>query len=461
MPPSYNEVTSWTPDQLRLIANGLFAMKARLDSEAPKAGNPVLNLTGAEWTGTARGPANDRAEAITRWLRGVADECGDLADAMNRGAFSIEGAVTALENGTKSSESQGYVLNRGSREYEVTFETAKAPPDTEYDENVAFQHQTALRNLGISADQAVSDTSAAVSSALAALGGITPASIATSSGSMTRVANQVDAFREVYGRVPVGENEWRMAASLDPHSYNAKNQGVPPVVSVIKIKPVPGQGVVATGLFIPIDKVIAGPGWNRFNRNLGDNRGFDANFAPENTRVSYFIDYENGVIAARQNPSCDDKGNVKTGTPSVKASQLSDGTVAIAYDGWDPLAPPGPEKVGWSVNGQTIVTPGHGGARVSGEATDFPSMETYQYLPDGRTQVLHQDEAGDHHETGPMLNLPLHHDYGSYKDDLDRFEQEVVNASPGNDWIPVETGEIAGMTDLGDAENPPELKEVR
>ncbi|WP_254859760.1 hypothetical protein [Gordonia sp. IITR100] len=302
MPPSYNEVTAWTPDQLRFIANGLFAMKARLDAEAPKAGNPVLNLTGAEWTGKARGPADDRAEAITRWLRGVADEYGDLADAMNRGAFSIEGAVTALENGTTSSESQGYVLNRGSREYEVTFEKAKAPPGAEYDANVAFQHQTALRNLGIAADQAVSDTSAAVNSALAALGGITPVSIATSSGSMTRAANQVDAFREVYGRVPVGENDWRMAAALDPHSYNPKNKGAPPVVSVIKINPVPGQGVVATGLFIPSERVVSGLNFSEFElkRNLGDARGFDPNFAPEDARVSYFIDYENGVIVARQ-----------------------------------------------------------------------------------------------------------------------------------------------------------------
>ncbi|WP_439029928.1 hypothetical protein [Gordonia terrae] len=426
-------------------------MKARLDAEAPKAGNPVLNLTGAEWTGTARGPADDRASAITRWLRGVADEYGDLADAMNRGAFSIEGAVTALENGRKSIESQGYVLNRGSREYEVTFEESMAPPGTEYSENVAFQHQTALRNLGNAADQAVSDTSAAVSSALAALSGITPASIATSSGSMTRAVNQVDAFREVYGRVPVSDNDWRIAAALDPHSYNPKNDGVPAVVSVIKIRPVPGQGVVATGLFIPTETVVGG-----LDDHLGDNRGFDPHFSPEDTRVSYFIDYENGLVIGRQNPSVNaDSGEVKTNTPKVSASQLPDGTVAIAYNASDPFAPPGAAEVAWSVNGQTIITPGTTGARVSGEATDYPSMETYQYLPDGQVRELYRDDAGDHIAFGPFLNLPFDHDYGSYEDDLDRFEQKVVNASPGNDWIPVETGEITNMTDLGDPSSPP------
>ncbi|MBN0975579.1 MULTISPECIES: hypothetical protein [unclassified Gordonia (in: high G+C Gram-positive bacteria)] len=458
MPPSYNEVTAWTPDQLRFIANGLFAMKARLDAEAPKAGNPVLNLTGAEWTGKARGPADDRAEAITRWLRGVADEYGDLADAMNRGAFSIEGAVTALENGTTSSESQGYVLNRGSREYEVTFEKAKAPPGAEYDANVAFQHQTALRNLGIAADQAVSDTSAAVNSALAALSGITPASISTSSGSMTRVSNQVDAFREVYDRVPVSDNDWRIAAALDPHSYNPKNKGAPPVVSVIKIDPVPGQGVVATGLFIPSERVVSGLNFSEFElkRNLGDARGFDPNFAPEDARVSYFIDYENGVIVARQNPSVDEDGNVKTGTPSVHAGQLPDGTVAIKYDASDPLAPPHTEDIGWSVRGQTIVTPGADGASVSGERTDFPSMETYQYMPDGRTRIMFQDDAGDHTEYGPLRDLPSQHHYGQYTSDLSRFPKDAGSVVYGPPPHPIDE-----MTEFGGADDPPRVNQAK
>ncbi len=456
MPPSYNEITAWNPDQLRFIANGLFAMKARLDAEAPKAGNPVLNLTGAEWTGKARGPADDRAEAITRWLRGVADEYGDLADAMNRGAFSIEGAVTALENGTKSSESQGYVLNRGTREYEVTFETAKAPPGTEYDANVAFQHQTALRNLGIAADQAVSDTSATVSSALAALSGITPASIATSSGSMTRVTNQVDAFREVYGRVPISDNDWRIAAALDPHSYNPKNKGAPPVVSVIKINPVPGQGVVATGLFIPSERVIAGLDRPPFKRNLGDSRGFDSASAPEDTRVSYFVDFENGVIVTRQNPSVDEEGNVKTGTPSVFANQLPDGTVAIHYEGADPLAPPGTDKLGWSVRGQSIITPGTDEARISGERTNFPSMETYQYKPDGQTRTLYRDGMGDDTEWGPMRDLPREHEFGRFKSDLNRFplDPNTVINGPTNSLI-------EGLTELGTVEAPPAVRGAR
>ncbi|AZZ81051.1 hypothetical protein C5O27_08245 [Gordonia alkanivorans] len=463
MPPSYNEVTSWKPSNLVSIANGIFALKASLDLEAPLAGNPVLDLTPAEWTGEARGPADSRAESVTRWLRNVADEYGDLASVATSGAANIESAVTTLKNATEAAGDQGYILDRGSREYTVTFDPNTAPSGAEYSADLAFQHQSALRAHGTAADQAVTDTKNAIESALSEIGGITPASIATASGTMTRTTNQAKAFEQVYGYMPATANDWRIAAALDPHSYDPKNKGVPPAISVIKIRPVPGQGVVATGLFIPIDEVIAGMKADKplpLPRNLGDNREFDVNFAPEDTRVSYFIDYENGVIVARQNPSVDEHGNVKTGTPSVKASQLADGTVAIAYEGSDPLAPEIAADLGWSVNGQTIVTPEAGGARVSGEATDYPSMETYQHLPDGRTEVLHRDDAGDHDKTGPMLNLKFHHDYGDYDNDLDRFPTEKYT-SPGNHSYPIDLGNITGMTDLGSADDPPELEGAR
>ena len=453
MPPSYNEVTLWKPSNLVSIANGIFALKASLDLEAPRAGNPVLNLAPAEWTGEARGPADSRAESVTRWLRNVADEYGDLASVATSGAANIESAVTTLKNATEAAGDQGYILDRGSRDYTVSFDPNTAPSGAEYSADLAFQHQSALRAHGTAADQAVTDTKNAIESALSEIGGITPASIVTARGTMPRTANQAKAFEQVYGHMPATANDWRIAAALDPHSYHPRNKGVPPVISVLKIKPVPGQGVVATGLFIPTEKVVGG-----LDKHLGDDRGFDQNFSTEDTRVSYFIDYENGLVIARQNPSVnEDTGAVKTGTPKVSASQLPDGTVAISYDAADPFSPPGATMAGWSVNGQTIVTPGPDGARVSGEATDFPSMETYQYLPDGRTQVMYRDDAGDHHELGPLLNLPLHHDYGDYDNDLDRFPEKTYTPQ-GNHAYPIELGEITGMTDLGDVGDPPKLE---
>ena len=60
-------------------------------------------------------------------------------------------------------------------------------------------------------------------------------------GKDDRRQNQIDAFRQVYGRDPVTRNDWTMAAILDPNSYNEKNAGVPANVVVARIKPVPAK----------------------------------------------------------------------------------------------------------------------------------------------------------------------------------------------------------------------------
>ncbi len=36
------------------------------------------------------------------------------------------------------------------------------------------------------------------------------------------------AFEKVFGHAPLSSADWATAAALDPHSYNAKNGGVPP-----------------------------------------------------------------------------------------------------------------------------------------------------------------------------------------------------------------------------------------
>ncbi len=96
MPPSYDDVMSWNPEVMTSIANGITRLQAHLEVEAPKAGEPVLNLTRAQWTGMARGPADDRAEGLTRWIRGVADEFGDLASVLTNGQVGIRDAMKAL-----------------------------------------------------------------------------------------------------------------------------------------------------------------------------------------------------------------------------------------------------------------------------------------------------------------------------------------------------------------------------
>jgi hypothetical protein len=269
-----------------------------------------------------------------------------------------------------------------------------------------------------------------------------------------RRQNQIDAFREVYGREPVTPNDWTMAEILDPTSYNEKNAGVAPNIVVGKIQPVPGQGVVRTNLFIPQDEVWYPdiPG-GVSGHNFGDNRGFDANAGAEETRVAAYIDYENGVIVTRQNPSVDTAtGEARTGSPSVSAAQRPDGSVYLRYDTADPFSPGG-DAVGklspWSVNGNIVVQPTADGPVVGGSVTSFPAIEIYRDAPSGGTTTLAQVMPQNIDQEGPLVGLPLHQDIGRASL-LDEFN-DVKIIPRGTFVVGPET------TQLGSADNPPTI----
>jgi len=236
-----------------------------------------------------------------------------------------------------------------------------------------------------------------------------------------RKHNQEEAFKQVYGHAPTSGSDWEMAAALDPHTYNPDFKGTPSEVRVVRINPVPGQGVVRSSQWIPQRDVT---GYPPPSRDLGNNRGPDAHFDPENTKVTTYIDYEHGVVVMRQNPSVEmnadgSPGQVKVGGPQGSVTQTPDGAVRIRYDAGNPLAP------GWttdpsgpfgthreSVNGDLVFTPGPGGVHVDGTRTNYPSMEIYQDMPNGTTHTVLIDPAQSGSSTGPALNLPLHHEIG-------------------------------------------------
>ncbi len=119
-------------------------------------------------------------------------------------------------------------------------------------------------------------------------------------------------------------------------------------IVVARVKPVPGQGVVRTNLFIPSKDVWAParelPLFNGhllpYDNNLGDNRGFDPSVVPEESRVAIYTDFENGIIVARQNPSVNaDTGQVRAGRPDISAVQQTDGAVLLRYNAADPFSP--------------------------------------------------------------------------------------------------------------------------
>ena len=236
-----------------------------------------------------------------------------------------------------------------------------------------------------------------------------------------RRRNQEDAFRKVFGRAPVSKSDWTTAASLDPHSYDPKFKGVPPEVTVVRIRPVPGQGVVRSSQWIPDRDVYSYPPGSR---DLGNNRGANPNFDPEDTKVTTTIDYDNGIVVMRQNPSVMENsdgspGEVRCGTPTGTVTQTADGAVRIKYDSGNPFAPEvtrdptGPFQGHLvTVNGDLVFTPGPDGVQINGTRTDYPSMEVYQDMPNGTSRTVLIDNAAAGGPLGPSTNLPFHHDVG-------------------------------------------------
>lgn len=240
-------------------------------------------------------------------------------------------------------------------------------------------------------------------------------------GDEERRHNQIEAFKQVFGREPASAADWETAAALDPQTYDPKFNGTKSEIRVVKIRPVPGQGVVRVSQWIEQRDVTSFPPWKR---DLGNNRGPDPKFDPEDTKVTTYIDYENGIVVLRQNPSVEENatggpGRVKVGIPKGSVTQIPDGSVRIKYDAGNPFAPSitaepkGPlmdHTV--TVNGDLVFTPGLGGVEVNGTRTNYPSLEVYQDRPDGTTQMVLIDPARSGSSDGPLLNLPRHHDVG-------------------------------------------------
>jgi hypothetical protein len=290
-----------------------------------------------------------------------------------------------------------------------------------------------------------------------------------------RRRNQIDAFKRVFGREPTSPADWDTAAALDPHSYDPKNGGVPANVIVGRIKPVPGQGVLRTNLFIP-GRAVWDPQIDMppLHNNLGDNRGFSPTAGPEASRVSIYVDYENGIIVARQNPSIDQNtGQIRAGTPSVSAVQQSNGSVLIKYSAADPFSPGGEglaKAVSFDVNGTIAIEPTAAGLRVGGTATNFPAIEIYNDRPGatGPSTLVQSWPLFADNEMGPGAGLWWHKPIGDQSVELgfnDQYPAPTIPALPHPQDVPP-VAPIApplvatppGTSPLGPADHPPQIR---
>lgn len=284
-----------------------------------------------------------------------------------------------------------------------------------------------------------------------------------------RRRHELEAWIKQMGHPPSGPNEWKVAAILDPTNYQGKNGGVDSVIQVGKVTPQPGKGLVRIGWYIPADTVANYPHFD-----LGDNRTFDPNFDPEQTRVALYIDYETGLVIVRQNPSVSTDGVVKVGFPTIKVQQQADGRIRLTYDASNALAPPGGNATGHTVNGDIVVTPPYAGSptsagyptKVSGTIGDYPSLEIYHDNDLGQPDIVLQDEAEDlpgdvADPLDPAWYLTQHHEVGDdgatavddFYDDPDHH-----HIGPRNPYL--KYPDRYPDTTLGDPDSPPTVVTV-
>ncbi|HEY6422972.1 MAG TPA: hypothetical protein VIY28_06930 [Pseudonocardiaceae bacterium] len=215
-------------------------------------------------------------------------------------------------------------------------------------------------------------------------------------------------FRSVYGGDPVTANDKLLAQALDMQGDDSGNTDPNARVVVVHIKPVPGAGVVYGSAFIS-EKEVLDPRLGSLYDH-GDGRGFDPNADPSQSRASFYVDYEHGIVVIRQNASHTDSGVAAVGDPSVGVEQDPSGRVRLHMEAANPLAPQIAQDLHVSVRGDLVVDPhgGSGPANVNGEVTRFPSWEVYQRQDTATAPatVLQRHEDEEPLGTGPAVGLP-------------------------------------------------------
>lgn len=232
---------------------------------------------------------------------------------------------------------------------------------------------------------------------------------------------QATLFRSITGRDPLTEQDRRVAATLDP---NLVAGDLPAEVVVARIEPVPGAGLVHGGAFIA-GRDVWGSG---LPLHRGDDRSFDPAAGPEDSRVSFLVDYQNGIVVVRQNPTHDTGGGVDVGVPRVGIEQDTGGRVRVRVEAANPLAPGIAAAAGITVRGDLVLDPRggpHDIPRIDGTVGRYPSWEAYHSLP-GRppTPLLRRGQNLGDADIGPLAGLPLHSaDVGQQPGRLDEWRR--------------------------------------
>lgn len=442
MTPTRKQIDAAKPEATIELARHWIWTAAQMETAADDYVGYLTRPGGQSWDGQTAEATQHRGGDDRRAIINMADDITKAAnDAINALAESVMPALKNVRQLIENCENLGgfTVHDDLSVTYEPSAGTSEERAQQCRDACAKFSQQIKdAANAWWAADQHAGEL---IDRAVAALpanfnplagGGVLVGGLTQALGLLTanegRVLppkeNQENAFRKVFGRAPTSPADWQTAAMLDAHNYDPKYKGVQSEVSAAKIDPQPGKGVVQVNAFIPGQQV-----WN-FGHDKGDNRGFDMNAKPEQARGNLLIDYENGLVVARDNPSVSvESGNVAVHKPDVTVAQGSHGSVNIKWDMADGFVPGGAiagKATAHSVAGEMVVTPtDSGGYQIGGHMSDFPAYEVY-----GNGQPIYQYMPSmGYDERGPLVQLMGDHQFGN-PGLLDQFHVDGFKVFP-------------------------------
>ncbi|WP_319432309.1 hypothetical protein [Mycobacterium sp. RTGN5] len=423
---SLADIERWDVSSINAVASAADGQGKATRAIADQLG---MIVDGIRWDGNAADGARAAMGRTRQELYSHADKYQSVAQAASRSAPQVADLKQEWHAIQDEAAAWGVTIDTASGEVSWHVYAGQSAAEQAIVEDVVEEIVAHIVGLRRRAEQIDAELATAIDSAdVQALGFGTNGDVPLSPGfdEVRRRGNQIEAFRKAFGRDPVSPADWDTAAALDPTSYDPKNHDVPANVVVGRIKPVPGQGVVRTNLFIP-GETAATP----FGDNLGDARGFDPTAAPEESRVTFYVDYENGIVVARQNPSVKPGTGAEAGTPDIRVSQNPNGSVLIDYKAVDPFSPGG-EDLGksspWNVNGRLVIKPADAGPIAGGVISDFPAIEIYNDR-DGATRLVDRIMPLNVGPYGPFLGLPLSQQIGPGL--MGEFPDDVYLPPPG------------------------------
>ncbi|QIS03965.1 hypothetical protein F5X71_18020 [Nocardia brasiliensis] len=454
--PSRRQLDEYDPQPLLTIAREFRECGAKIEGLFDRY---VTSVTDVDWRGKAAEAAHDRAVGDRKKAFSLVDALEDAARRLEQGYWDIHAPLNSARGLISGAESAGFVVPSGGGMFVAVPISVYHPagivpaPDRELTRADWERRIVAAADAVSAADSRIQQELAGIRITL----NVEFAAVAPIQRTdEQKRANQIAAFRAVYHRDPVSENDWRMAEALDRHTYDPKYQGVDANIVAVRFDPVTGAGLYRQNMYIPTDEV------NNIALNIndwlegrlvypmrGDNRGPSADAAAEASRVSLYVDMENGLLIARQNPTVSVDGRqAGAGVPDVRVAQGADGSLKVQYSAVDPYAPEIAKPVA-HVDGDMTITRKGGEVVAGGQITQYPSTEAYQYRSDGSTTTLIDRRAstdpwaaatdlpGPRTQVGTMESTPM-----------SSYPAQPTDSSPKHPapYTP---------TDAGPVENPP------